>query len=119
MKLKNADEVDKEKVKMDGVKGTYIQWLASKFDGAPNFAMRRFTMEPEGEIALHDHPWEHEIYILKGEGVAFTDKERVVIREGDVIFMPGNEPHGYRNTGKEELQFICMVPNEADKREEG
>ncbi|MEA3557769.1 MAG: cupin domain-containing protein [Candidatus Thermoplasmatota archaeon] len=117
MKLINTKDVEMNEVKMKGVKDTQIQWLASKFDGAPNFAMRRFTMKPGGSIGLHDHPWEHEIYLLKGQGIAFTDKERVKIKEGNVIFMPGNEPHGYDNTGSEELVFICMIPNEGDPRE--
>jgi len=117
MKMINAENVERAKVQMDNVEGTYIQWLASRFDGAPNFAMRRFTMEPGGRIGLHDHPWEHEIYILKGRGVAFNDRERVEVKEGDVIFIPGNEPHGYENPWDEELMFICMVPNEGDPRE--
>jgi len=116
MIVKNSDDVEKSVVKMDQVEGTKIQWLASKFDGAPNFAMRRFTMEIGGKIGLHDHPWEHEIYILRGKGIAYNDKERVEIKAGDVIFIPGNEPHGYDNIGDEELMFICMVPNEGDPR---
>lgn len=116
MIVKNSEDVEKSIVQMDKVEGTHIQWLASKFDGAPNFAMRMFTMERDGKIGLHDHPWEHEIYILKGEGVAFNDKERVKIKAGDVIYIPGNEPHGYDNTGDDELLFICMVPNDGDPR---
>lgn len=112
----NAEDVKKEEVAMAGVEGTMIQWLASKFDGAPHFAMRRFTMEPGGKINLHNHPWEHEIYILKGSGIAYNDKERVEIRSGDVLYIPGDEPHGYDNNGDEDLMFICMVPNEGDPR---
>ena len=116
MKIVNADDVKMDKVEMDQVEGTHIQWLASKFDGAPNFAMRRFTMKPGGKIGLHNHPWEHEIYILKGRAIAYTDKETVEIDQGDVLYIPGDEPHGYDNTGEENLVFICMVPNEGDPR---
>jgi quercetin dioxygenase-like cupin family protein len=116
MIVRNADDVEKSVVEMDKVDGTYIQWLASKTEGAPNFAMRRFTMDPGGKIGLHDHPWEHEIYILKGKGVAFNDREKVEIKAGDVLYIPGDEPHGYNNTGDEELMFICMVPNSGDPR---
>jgi quercetin dioxygenase-like cupin family protein len=116
MIVKDAEEVEKSVVEMDKVEGTYIQWLASKTDGAPHFAMRRFTMEKGGKIGLHDHPWEHEIYILKGKGIAFNEKERVDIKAGDVLYIPGGEPHGYDNTGDEDLMFICMVPNSGDPR---
>ncbi|MBN1539648.1 MAG: cupin domain-containing protein [Candidatus Thermoplasmatota archaeon] len=101
---------------MDNVEGTCIQWLVSKFDGSPNFAMRRFTLVPGGRIGLHQHPWEHEIYILKGSGVAYNDEEKVQVKAGDVVYIPGNEPHGYDNTGGDELMFICMIPNEGDRR---
>lgn len=116
MLIKNAEEVESQTVEMTGVKGTYIQWLASKKDGAPNFAMRRFKVIPGGNIGLHDHPWEHEIYILKGYGEAFTLKERKTIGPGDVLFIPGEESHGYENTGEEDLIFICMIPNSGDLR---
>jgi quercetin dioxygenase-like cupin family protein len=116
MKIVNADDVESSRVQMDNVEGTHIQWLASKFDGAPNFAMRRFRMEPGGRIGLHDHPWEHEIYILKGKGIAYNDRERVEVKDGDVLFIPGDEPHGYHNTGDTDLMFICMVPNDGDPR---
>jgi quercetin dioxygenase-like cupin family protein len=116
MKVYKADDVAASEVRMEGVTGTYIQWLASKTDGAPNFAMRRFTMEPGGMIPLHDHPWEHEIYILKGGGTAFYGNRKVDISAGDVIFIPGNEPHGYKNNGTEDLVFLCMIPNSGDPR---
>ncbi|MCU0798419.1 MAG: cupin domain-containing protein [Candidatus Thermoplasmatota archaeon] len=116
MKVSNADEAASSEVRMDGVTGTSIQWLASKTDGAPNFAMRRFTMAPGGTIPLHDHPWEHEIYILQGKGTALYGDRKVDIASGDVIFIPGNEPHGYINDGKEDLVFLCMIPNSGDPR---
>lgn len=116
MIVRNSDDIEKGPVLMDNVEGTYIQWLISKFDGAPNFTMRRFTLEPGGRIGLHQHPWEHEIYILKGSGVAYNEEETVQVKMGDVVYIPGNEPHGYDNKGDEELMFICMVPNEGDPR---
>lgn len=117
MIVKHADDIAFGKVNMEGVSGTYIQWLASKTDGAPTFAMRRFKIEPGGTIPLHDHPWEHEIFILSGRGVAYNDKERTEIGPGDVLFIPPEEPHGYDNTGDGELTFICMIPNSGDTRE--
>ena len=110
MILKNIEDVPYEEVTMEGVEKTQIQWIYSEKDGAPNFAMRRFTLAPGGKIPLHGHPWEHEIYFLKGKAEVFTDKERVTVSGGDTIYVPGDELHGYDNTGEEDLQFICMVP---------
>lgn len=114
--VKNSDQIDPTEVRMDGVKGAYIQWLVSKTDGAPNFAMRRFKVIPGGKINLHQHPWEHEIYILSGKGIAHNDEEKWEVGTGDVLFIPGDELHGYDNTGDEDLVFICMVPNSGDPR---
>ena len=116
MKVIKADDVASSEVRMEGVIGTYIQWLASKTDGAPNFAMRRFTIRPGGRIPLHDHPWEHEIYILKGRGTALYGERETKIGAGDVIIIPGKESHGYVNTGRGDLVFLCMIPNYGDNR---
>lgn len=114
MIIKNIAEVPLDKVTMEGVEETSIQWLIKSADGAPNFAMRRFVMKPGGRIPLHDHSWEHEIYILSGRAVAFTPSERREIGPGDALLLPPDEPHGYENTGDEDLIFLCMVPLSAE-----
>jgi quercetin dioxygenase-like cupin family protein len=116
MMVKTADDVPASEVIMDGVEKTYIQWLYSRDEGAPNFSMRRFTLKNGGNIPLHGHPWEHEIYILSGRAKVFTDTEETVVSEGDVLFVPVDEPHGYENTGEEDLVFLCMIPNKGDTR---
>ncbi len=107
---KHIEEVPYEDVAMGGVQGTRIQWVYSRGDGASNFAMRRFTLEKGGRIPLHNHPWEHEIYFLKGRAEVFSDTERLAVSEGDTVFVPGDEPHGYDNLGDEDLVFLCMIP---------
>ncbi len=115
MYVSHIDEVKKEKVEMMGAdgstaKGTWIQWLISKEQGAENYAMRLFTLEPGGIIPRHQHPWEHEIFVIKGRGVIGAgDEEREVI-EGSFAYIPPDVPHWYRNTGDEEWKFICVIP---------
>jgi quercetin dioxygenase-like cupin family protein len=95
------------------VEDTTIQWLITKEkDDAPNFAMRRFVIKSGGTIGLHDHWYEHEILILGGEGVMYGDDavEHSVSRDS-FVFVPGDEPHGYRNDGDEDFVFLCMIPN--------
>jgi quercetin dioxygenase-like cupin family protein len=107
---KNIERVEKADVAMEGVSGTQIQWLFGKDDGAPGFFLRRFVMAPGGTIPLHGHAWEHEIYVLKGHAEVFTDTETSSIAAGDALFIAPDEPHGYRNTGVEDLEFLCVVP---------
>ncbi len=114
-KISRIEDVPVEKAKMPNVivSDTYIQWLITREkDDAPNFAMRRFVMKPGGFIGLHDHPNEHEIFILSGEGVMFgADGVELKVRPGNFIFVPGDEPHGYRNDGDEDFVFLCLIPN--------
>lgn len=113
MKIKNIETVPLETVTMEGVEQTKIQWLFGPDDEVPTFAMRRFVMEPGGSIPLHGHPWEHEIFILRGEAEVFTDSEKRTVGPGDALFVPPDEPHGYRNIGEVDLEFLCIVPNSA------
>ncbi|MCK4845018.1 MAG: cupin domain-containing protein, partial [Candidatus Heimdallarchaeota archaeon] len=40
----------------------------------------------------------------------FNDEETIEIKENDVLYVPPNEPHGYRNTGNNNLIFLCTIP---------
>ena len=90
--------------------GVTIRWLISKADGAPNFYMRVFDITPGGYSPLHRHPWEHEIYILSGEGEVVQENGSAAIRPGTAIFIPGEEIHQLRNPGDQVLRFICIIP---------
>ncbi|MHA1205139.1 MAG: cupin domain-containing protein [Candidatus Heimdallarchaeum aukensis] len=107
---KHYDQVEKLDVTDYGSTGTTIRWLITKEDGAPRFTMRRFEIEPNGQIGMHSHPQEHEIYILQGTGIVYNDKEEFNVKAHDVLFVPPDEPHGYKNTGNENFTFICVIP---------
>ncbi|MFX1255264.1 MAG: cupin domain-containing protein [Promethearchaeota archaeon] len=118
MKIKHFTEVKKEEVTAYGSTDTEIRWLITKEDGAPRFALRRFVIHPKGQVGLHGHPEEHEIYILQGKARVFNDKgEEVIAEEGNVLYVPPDEPHGYENVGSEDFVFLCVIPylNKAKK----
>jgi quercetin dioxygenase-like cupin family protein len=111
MKIKNINGIKSESVSMYGSTGTSIQWLWGKDDGVPNFALRKFSVKPGGNIGLHGHSEEHEIYILSGKGKVFNDSgKEIQIKEDDTLFVPPNETHAYTNIGTEDLQFLCIIP---------
>ena len=79
--------------------------------GAKNFIMRVFEVAPGHASPDHIHPWEHEIFILSGEGVARSqDGKETPIGEGTTLFIPEGEKHCLVNKGRVELRFICMIP---------
>ena len=114
MLKKNYKEVDaQEAILTDGTiaKGIYIRWLIDEKLGAKNFAMRRVEIKPGLSVPLHNHPEEHEIYVLSGTGKFYNDKEEVeVANQGDFVYIPSNEKHGMDNIGKDNLIFLCLIP---------
>ena len=60
-----------------------VRWLITKEVGAENFAMRLFEMEAGGHSPFHSHPWEHEVFILEGKGLAVGEGEERKFRAGD------------------------------------
>ncbi|UCG36920.1 MAG: cupin domain-containing protein [Candidatus Bathyarchaeota archaeon] len=93
-----------------GAEGTKVRWLITKDDGAENFAMRIFEMNPGGHSPHHSHKWEHEVFILSGECVVVCENERKKTGPGYAIFIPPNAMHHFRNEGSEVLKFLCLVP---------
>jgi len=91
--------------------GISIRWVVGKPEGAPNFAMRIIEFEAGAAFAAHQHPYEHEIFVLEGEGIVEGPGGEVPMRPGMAIFVPADEVHGYRGTGNGPLRFICVIPH--------
>lgn len=110
MIIKQLPTVPLQPVTMPGAQQVQMQLLCGPADGCPNFAMRRFVVAPGGCTPRHQHDYEHEVLILAGEGIAYGNQQENPIRQGDVLFVPANELHQFRNTGSAPLEFICLVP---------
>jgi quercetin dioxygenase-like cupin family protein len=110
MKLFRCFDIELETAE-NGAHKLKVRWLITKDMGAENFAMRLFEMEPGGYSPLHTHSWEHEVFILEGEGTVFGGDEERKFKAGDVIFIPPNEKHQFKNTGEKTVRFLCLVPH--------
>jgi quercetin dioxygenase-like cupin family protein len=82
---------------------------------APNFALRRFVMQPGGGMPKHTNEVEHEQYVLEGEAEVGIGDAVHRVKRGDVLYIPKGIPHWYRAGGKEAFEFLCIVPNLPDK----
>lgn len=91
--------------------GITIRWVVGKPEGAPNFAMRVIEFAEGAVFAEHAHPYEHEIFVLEGEGLVEGPGGMLAMQPGTAIFVPADEVHGYRNTGEGPLRFICVIPH--------
>jgi len=110
MKIVDYKEVIAEEVNMEGAKDVKVRWLISDKDNAPNFAMRLFEVAPGGYSPIHTHDWEHEVFIVEGEGLATDGEKEKKVKSGTVIYVTPNEKHQFKNTGTGMLKFLCMIP---------
>lgn len=114
--IRNEDDVSYEPV--DGAPGLERGVLAGEADGAPNFAQRRFTLDPGAEVPKHTNEVEHVQYVLAGSYVVGIgegeDAEEHQIGPGDALFIPAGTVHWYRNDSDETAAFLCTVPHGDD-----
>ena len=109
MKVKAMETIEQNPVEMEGATGVRMRMLIGPAEGAANFHMRQFEVQPGGA-----HDYEHEVLILGGTGVAVGAQGEQAVKAGDVVWVPANEKHQFRNTGGDALKFICLIPAPQD-----
>lgn len=112
MLIRNIEDVQQEKIQMDGVQGATMAIMVGRDDGAPNFALRQIHVESGGHTPRHSHDYEHEVFVVSGNGTILLDGKENPIRGGDVIYVPANELHQFKAAENDELRFLCLVPVE-------
>ena len=110
MKVQSWREVAEETITGAEMEGVHIRIVAGPREGAKNFVMRVFEIEPEGHTPRHTHDWEHEVFILSGKAILRGADGDRPLKPGDAVFIPGGEEHQFHNPGKQPFQFICVIP---------
>ena len=118
-RIRRPDSIEYEDV--SAANGLSKGVLIGEEHGAPNFAMRRFVLDPSTEVPKHTNEVEHVQYVLEGEyvvgfGEDGGEKEHTV-SAGDSLLVPEGVVHWYRNEGEAEGAFICVVPHGDDEIE--
>lgn len=71
--------------------------------GAATFVIGRTVFPPGSKHDWHRHHSAEEwLYVESGEGLALMDEEEVLVGPGEVVFIPKNEWHGFRNPSNTE-----------------
>ena len=73
-----------------------LVWLD---DNPPTCTMTYSEINPDKTSSHHIHPWEHEVYIIKGSGTLVCDGKNYPVKEGDAILIPGEVDHYTLNDG--------------------
>lgn len=113
MKVHHHTDVELKQVDMPGAANAKVRQLVGANVDAPNFAMRMFEIEPGGHTPRHQHDYEHEIYVLEGDGVVFEGDTPVPLRAGDAVYVHPNDIHQFKNTGSATMKMLCLIPNSA------
>jgi len=111
--VRRAEDATYERV--DAADGMSKGVLIDETDGAPNFAMRRFVLDPGASVPEHTNEVEHEQDVLSGEYTVGIEGETYEVSEGDSLLIPAGAVHWYENDGDEEGAFVCVVPNGDDE----
>jgi len=113
--VRDGDDIEAEPV--DAADGLSKAVLIGEEHGAPNLAIRRFTLEAGAEVPKHTNEIEHEQYVLDGEYVVGIEDEKHVVSPGDSLHIPAGVVHWYRNESDTAGSFICAVPTGDDSIE--
>ena len=110
MNIRHYQDVPAEPFDDPEASGVKRRVVISEADGAPNFIMRVFEVEPGGYTPHHRHSFEHEVFIKEGSGLVVSEGKEFPVRAGDTVLILGEEIHQFKNNGDKPLEFICLVP---------
>lgn len=91
------------------VKGVELRPLITEGEGAKNFALRLFRLEPGGHTPFHVHGWEHEVFVIGGTGRVVGEEDGLPLESGTAVYVPPGERHRFE-AGEEGLVFLCCIP---------
>jgi quercetin dioxygenase-like cupin family protein len=63
---------------------------------------------PGGSSKLHRDPYNHAFYFIKGTGTVQVGNETKDLEPGTVVKIPQGLPHGFVNTGDDDLVFLVI-----------
>ena len=107
----NIDEIPEEGINRVYMRGVSIRYLILEEFGAPNFEMRYFELSKGAKTSIDEHPYEHEIFVLRGRGILLLNDKPVPLRVNDAVLIEPNEKHRLIQDGDEPFGFLCIVPN--------
>jgi quercetin dioxygenase-like cupin family protein len=95
----------------DQAPGVSIRWLIDEeHDGAPFYALRIIEVQPGGHTPDHTHPFEHENFVVEGQGRVLIGESWHDVVPGSVVFVPAGVRHTYVNAGESTFRFLCGIP---------
>jgi len=107
--LEKTEEIDITPQTRKGKGRATVRWLLGEPEGAPNFEMRYFSLSGDIATDWHNHPWEHQVFVIEGKGKFKTIDKEVELSPGSAVFVAPGEQHHFICAGNQ-FDFICVVP---------
>ena len=107
MSLKRSSEINS----ILGGEGTKIKeyFHPQNTQKGINYSLAQFTLESGKKSKLHKIKSSEIFYILQGEGSIEINKELFQLKKDDSIYVPPNSEQFIKNTGTNNLVFLCIV----------
>jgi mannose-6-phosphate isomerase-like protein (cupin superfamily) len=86
---------------------------AALFQGRDEIGVSMFiTQYNRGEGPhLHLHPYPEAFIVQEGTAVFTAGDEELTVPAGNVVVVPAETPHGFKNPGDELLRVVSVHPN--------
>lgn len=93
------------------VTGERVKWLVTGEESGGELVRAEVWARPGGGHGeRHVHPFSEErVELLAGRMELHVGRESRVLVKGDRAAIPAGAPHAWRNTGTQELHFICEL----------
>ena len=100
----------------DSWRGVTRRVFVGESGESPRFHLRYFEIERGGYTTLEQHRHEHVIAVIRGKGEVVIGCETREVGFGDVVYVAPDDPHQFRNDGRDEpFGFLCIVNAERDR----
>ncbi len=84
-------------------------------DGSKEIIMRLFKLGKGQSTPYHNHGFPHVVKVESGSGVYVDmDKNEHPISSGNVLYVPDDEMHCFKNVGDVDFEFVCIVPERGE-----
>lgn len=67
-----------------------------------------FSFDKGEGLSEHTAPFDALVYVFDGEAEIFISKEKFVLKEGQMIIIPANEPHALNAPEKFKMMLIMI-----------
>jgi quercetin dioxygenase-like cupin family protein len=116
MRVMEIDELPVEKRSGGIFLGTVeSKSLVNESIGAKDLKLDIISFPPGVRNKPHRHAYDQVLYILEGEGIVATEKEKTIVAPGMIAFIPRGELHWHGATEKSPFQHISILrPGETE-----